>query len=131
MLLRGLSRNSLNILMSIVTYANELQVNRRCGNVEGLPKVSCSSVKALTVSFTVDLCFRAERRPRKPEMGERQFVLKLTAAEFAVSRRAIAELGGTMPEDLPTADSIKKLESAEKKRLAAPKAKRKKGDESE
>jgi DNA-damage-inducible protein D len=38
-----------------------------------------------------------------------------------VVRRAIAELGGTMPEDLPTADSIKKLERAEKKRLASPK----------
>jgi DNA-damage-inducible protein D len=38
-----------------------------------------------------------------------------------VVRRAIAELGGTMPEDLPTVDSIKKLERAEKKRLADPK----------
>jgi len=38
-----------------------------------------------------------------------------------VVRRAIAELGGTMPEDLPTVESIKKLERAEKKRLAAPK----------
>lgn len=46
-----------------------------------------------------------------------------------VVRRAIAELGGTMPEDLPTADSIKKLERAEKKRLAAPKSKGKKNDE--
>lgn len=36
-----------------------------------------------------------------------------------VVRRAIAELGGTMPENLPTADSIKKLERAEKKRLSA------------
>lgn len=43
-----------------------------------------------------------------------------------VVRRAIAELGGTMPEDLPNADSIKKLERAEKKRLAAPKSKPKK-----
>ncbi len=34
-----------------------------------------------------------------------------------VVRKAIQELGGTMPEDLPTADSIKKLERAEKKRL--------------
>jgi hypothetical protein len=32
-------------------------------------------------------------------------------------RRAIAELGGTMPEDLPTLDIIKKLERGEKKRL--------------
>jgi DNA-damage-inducible protein D len=45
-----------------------------------------------------------------------------------VVRRAIAELGGTMPENLPTAESIKKLERAEKKRLAAPKNKAK-GDE--
>jgi DNA-damage-inducible protein D len=48
-----------------------------------------------------------------------------------VVRRAIAELGGTMPEDLPSADSIKKLERAEKKRLDAPKTKRKKGEDSE
>lgn len=47
-----------------------------------------------------------------------------------VVRRAIAELGGTMPEDLPTADSIKKLERAEKKRLTAPKLKGKQASES-
>ncbi len=46
-----------------------------------------------------------------------------------VARRAIAELGGTMPEDLPTADSIKKLERAEKKRLTAPKTKPKKDED--
>jgi len=45
-------------------------------------------------------------------------------------RRAIAELGRTMPENLPTAESIKKLERAEKKRLAAPK-KSKKDDEAQ
>ncbi len=44
-------------------------------------------------------------------------------------RRAIAELGGTMPEDLPTAESIKKLEHSEKKRLTAPKTKPKKDAE--
>ncbi len=44
--------------------------------------------------------------------------------EGGLVRRAIAELGGTMPEDLPTAESIKKLENAEKKRLAAPKKKK-------
>lgn len=46
-----------------------------------------------------------------------------------VVRRAIAELGGTMPENLPTAESIKTLERAEKKRLAAPKSKGKKANE--
>ncbi len=38
-----------------------------------------------------------------------------------IVRRAISEMGGTMPENLPTAESIKKLESGEKKKL--PKAK--------
>jgi DNA-damage-inducible protein D len=34
-------------------------------------------------------------------------------------RQTIRELGGTMPENLPVAESIKKVESREKKRLAA------------
>jgi DNA-damage-inducible protein D len=38
-----------------------------------------------------------------------------------VVRRAIQELGGTMPENLPTADSIKKLERENKKRLKSTK----------
>ena len=41
-------------------------------------------------------------------------------------RQTIVELGGTMPEDLPVADSIKSLESKEKKQL---KRKGNKGDE--
>ena len=32
-------------------------------------------------------------------------------------RQTIEELGGTMPEDLPTADSIKKLERQKQKEL--------------
>jgi DNA-damage-inducible protein D len=40
-----------------------------------------------------------------------------------VVRRAISELGGTMPEDLPTEESIKKLERAQKKQLAKGKGK--------
>lgn len=34
-------------------------------------------------------------------------------------RKTIHELGGTMPENLPVAESIKKVESQEKKRLKA------------
>jgi hypothetical protein len=34
-------------------------------------------------------------------------------------RKTIHELGGTMPENLPVAESIKKVESREKKRLRA------------
>ena len=33
-------------------------------------------------------------------------------------RQTIKELGGTMPENLPTADSIKTIETKEKKKLA-------------
>lgn len=32
-------------------------------------------------------------------------------------RKTIQELGGTMPEDLPVADSIKKIEAEEKKKI--------------
>ncbi len=38
-----------------------------------------------------------------------------------VVRHAIQELGGTMPENLPTAESIQKLEREQKKRLQTPK----------
>ena len=34
-------------------------------------------------------------------------------------RRTIHELGGTMPENLPLAENIKKVESREKKRIKA------------
>ena len=34
-------------------------------------------------------------------------------------RKTIHELGGTMPENLPVAESFKKVESREKKRLKA------------
>ena len=41
-----------------------------------------------------------------------------------IVRRALQEFGNTMPENLPTADSIKKLEREQKKRLAAGKEKK-------
>jgi len=43
-----------------------------------------------------------------------------------IVRRAIAEMGGTMPENMPTVENIKKLERAEKKRLTPPQTKGKK-----
>jgi DNA-damage-inducible protein D len=38
-------------------------------------------------------------------------------------RQTIKELGGTMPENLPTVDSIKKLESQRRKQLKKDKPK--------
>lgn len=74
---------------------------------------------------------QAEEKLRRDQVQGKDAANNVHYEAGVVVRRAIAELGGTMPEDLPTAESIKKLESAEKKRLAAPKAKRKKDEESE
>lgn len=74
---------------------------------------------------------QAEEKLRRDQVQGKDAANAVHYEAGVVVRRAIAELGGTMPEDLPTAESIKKLESAEKKRLAAPKAKRKNNEESE
>jgi DNA-damage-inducible protein D len=74
---------------------------------------------------------QAEEKLRRDQVKGKDAANAVHYEAGVVVRRAIAELGGTMPEDLPTAESIKKLESAEKKRLAAPKAKRKKNEENE
>lgn len=64
---------------------------------------------------------QAEEKLRRDQVQGKDAANAVHYEAGVVVRRAIAELGGTMPEDLPTADSIKKLERAEKKRLAAPK----------
>lgn len=71
---------------------------------------------------------QAEEKLRRDQVQGKDAANDVHYQAGVVVRRAIAELGGTMPEDLPTADSIKKLESAEKKRLAAPKSKSQKND---
>ena len=73
---------------------------------------------------------QAEEKLRRDQVQGKDAANSVHYEAGVVVRRAIAELGGTMPEDLPTAESIKKLESAEKKRLAAPKSKHKKDEES-
>jgi len=73
---------------------------------------------------------QAEDKLRRDQVQSKDAANAVHYEAGVVVRRAIAELGGTMPEDLPTAESIKKLERAEKKRLAAPKTKLKK-DEAE
>lgn len=74
---------------------------------------------------------QAEEKLRRDQVQGKDAANEVHYEAGVVVRRAIAALGGTMPEDLPTAESIKKLESAEKKRLAVPKAKRKKDEENE
>jgi DNA-damage-inducible protein D len=74
---------------------------------------------------------QAEDKLRRDQVQGKEAANEVHYQAGVVVRRAIAELGGTMPEDLPSADSIKKLERAEKKRLSAPKTKLKKGEDSE
>jgi DNA-damage-inducible protein D len=69
---------------------------------------------------------QAEDKLRRDNIQGKDAANEVHYQAGVVVRRAIAELGGTMPEDLPTAESIKKLERAEKKRLNAPKSKPKK-----
>jgi DNA-damage-inducible protein D len=64
---------------------------------------------------------QAEDKLRREQVKGKDSANEVHYQAGVVVRRAIAELGGTMPEDLPNADSIKKLERVEKKRLAAPK----------
>ena len=44
-------------------------------------------------------------------------------------RQTIKELGGTMPEDLPTVESIKKIETKQRKQLGKPDKPAKRKDE--
>ena len=64
---------------------------------------------------------QAEDKLRRDNIKGKENANQVHYQAGVVVRRAIAELGGTMPEDLPTLESIKKLERAEKKRLATPK----------
>jgi DNA-damage-inducible protein D len=70
---------------------------------------------------------QAEDKIRRDNVQGRDNANQVHFQAGQVVRRAIAELGGTMPEDLPTADSIKKLEREQKKRLAS--GQEKKGEE--
>jgi hypothetical protein len=60
---------------------------------------------------------------RNPRVSDRVFVFIFNIADrthFEVGakvRKTIEELGGTMPEDLPTAESIKKLAARKRKQL--------------
>jgi DNA-damage-inducible protein D len=60
---------------------------------------------------------QAEDKLRREQIKGKDAANQVHYQAGVIVRRAIAEMGGTMPEDLPTVDSIKKLERVEKKRL--------------
>jgi DNA-damage-inducible protein D len=64
--------------------------------------------------------FRATQTEEKLRRENIKGKIKANQTHYEVGkkvRQTIEELGGTMPEDLPVADSIKSLESKEKKQL--------------
>jgi len=69
---------------------------------------------------------QAEDKLRRDQVQGKDAANEVHFQAGVIVRRAISELGGTMPEDLPNVDSIKKLERAEKKQLSIPKSKGKK-----
>jgi DNA-damage-inducible protein D len=64
--------------------------------------------------------FRAtqtEEKLRRENVRGKDHANRIHAEVGRKVRKTIHELGGTMPENLPVAESIKKVESREKKRL--------------
>jgi DNA-damage-inducible protein D len=59
----------------------------------------------------------AEEKLRTENVQGKEKANEIHYEAGVVVRRAMKELGNTMPEDLPTEDSIKKLERAQKRRL--------------
>jgi DNA-damage-inducible protein D len=64
---------------------------------------------------------QAEEKLRRDNIEGQDNANRVHYEAGVIVRRAIEEMGGTMPENLPTAESIKTLERDEKKRLAASK----------
>lgn len=60
---------------------------------------------------------QAEEKLRRDEVKGKDAANRTHHAVGAKVRQTIKELGGTMPEELPTAESIKKIESKRRKRL--------------
>ena len=62
---------------------------------------------------------QAEDKLRRENVRNKAQANKIHEAVGRTVRRTIRELGGTMPENLPVAENIKKVESREKQRLKA------------
>ncbi|MEP7284235.1 MAG: DNA damage-inducible protein D [Chloroflexota bacterium] len=60
---------------------------------------------------------QAEEKLRTQNIEGKENANQVHYEAGVIVRRALQEFGNTMPEDLPTAESIKKLEPGEKKRL--------------
>lgn len=62
---------------------------------------------------------QAEDKLRRENVRSKEVASRIHSEVGRKVRKTIQELGGTMPENLPVAENIKKVESREKKRLKA------------
>ena len=60
---------------------------------------------------------QAEEKLRRDKVQGKDAANRTHREVGAKVRKTIQELGGTMPEELPVADSIKKIETKERKRI--------------
>ncbi len=72
---------------------------------------------------------QAEEKLRRDNIRDKDSAIRTHYEAGLIVREAIDKLGGTMPEDLPPVESIKKLERKHSKRLSAPKTAKKKGSD--
>jgi DNA-damage-inducible protein D len=72
---------------------------------------------------------QAEEKLRRDEVKGKDAANRTHREVGAKVRQTIRELGGTMPEALPVADSIKKIEAKQRKQIAQPKSRAKKKGE--
>ena len=72
---------------------------------------------------------QAEEKLRREQVRGKDAANRTHREDGAKVRQTIKELGGTMPEELPAAESIKKIEIKQRKRLGkAPKSEKKKDE---
>ncbi|MCI0496136.1 DNA damage-inducible protein D [candidate division KSB1 bacterium] len=72
---------------------------------------------------------QAEEKLRRDEVKEKDAANRTHREVGAKVRQTIRELGGTMPEELPVAESIKKIETKQRKQLGKAETPAKKKDE--
>jgi DNA-damage-inducible protein D len=98
--------------------ANELHERKRLGLKENvLDRMGSTELAANLFRAT-----QTEEKLRRENVRSKQAANQIHESVGRKVRQTIGDLGGTMPENLPAAENINKIESRQKKRLqTAPK----------
>lgn len=101
------------------THSMPIEDYQKAINTKGLKKSQDILDHMESTELAANL-FRATQTEEKLRRENIKGKFKANQTHYEVGkkvRETIKELGGTMPEDLPTVDSIKKVEKEERKRL--------------